>query len=58
MSNKYFWYNLIEVARKSDIIIDGLTIPFIIGDKKYLNPDFTVADNSIYELLTEIINYL
>jgi hypothetical protein len=56
MSNWYFWYNLIELARKSDIIIDGLTIPFIIGAKKQLDPDFIIADNSIGELLTEIVN--
>ena len=56
MSNKYFWYNLIERARKADIIIDGLTIPFIIGAKKHLDPGFIIDDNSIHELLTEIVN--
>ncbi len=56
MSNRHFWYNLIERARKSDIIIDGLTIPFMLGAKKLLDPSFNIDDNSIQELLAEIIN--
>ncbi len=56
MSNRNFWYNLIEGARKTDIIIDGLTIPFIVGAKKYIDPGFNIVDNSIYDLLTEIAN--
>jgi hypothetical protein len=56
MSDRYFWYNLIEDARKTDIIIDGLTIPFILGAKKYIDPNFDIVDNSIYELLNEIAN--
>lgn len=56
MSNNYFWYRLIELARKTDIIIDGLTVPFILGAKKILDPTLTIDDNSIHELLTEIVN--
>lgn len=54
MSDNNFWYRLIEVAVKSDVILDGLTIPFILGAKKHINPNFEIDDNSIYDLLTEI----
>lgn len=56
MSKKNFWYKLIEAARKSDIVIDGLTIPFFIGAYKYADPGYGVSSNSIYELLKEIAN--
>ncbi|MEO6669506.1 MAG: hypothetical protein ABIN36_08520 [Ferruginibacter sp.] len=56
MSNQYFWYKLIELLRKKDIIIDGLTIPFIIGAKKYLDPKLEINDDSIFNFLTEIVH--
>ncbi len=54
MTNQNFWYSLIELSRNKDMIIDGLTIPFIIGAKKYLDPGLEVNDDSIFSLLTEI----
>jgi hypothetical protein len=56
MHSRNFWYNLIEVARRTDIIIDGLTLPFILGAQKYINPNFGIDNNSICKLLTEITN--
>ncbi|MFT3912064.1 MAG: hypothetical protein QM737_21745 [Ferruginibacter sp.] len=55
MNNKNLWYSLIELLRKKDIIIDGLTIPFILGAQKYLDPSMVIGDNSIFDLLTSIV---
>ena len=54
ISNQNTWYKLIEVCRKKDIIIDGLTIPFILGARKYLEQGLEINDDSIFSLLTEI----
>ncbi|MEO7523441.1 MAG: hypothetical protein ABIT58_05065 [Ferruginibacter sp.] len=56
MSNQNLWYNLIELSGKKDIIIDGLTIPFLLGAQKYLNPGFIISENSISDLLNTIIH--
>ena len=56
MSNQNFWYNLIELLREKDIIIDGLTIPFIIGAQKYLDPTLEINDDSIFLFLTGIVH--
>ncbi|MEO8770420.1 MAG: hypothetical protein ABI402_10060 [Ferruginibacter sp.] len=56
MSNHNTWYKLIELLRKKDIIIDGLTIPFILGAQKYLDPGLVVNDDSIFNLLTGIVH--
>lgn len=54
MNHENFWYRLIEIARKKDIIIDGLTIPFMLGAHRFINPDYSISGNSITKLLTEI----
>ena len=56
MNNQNLWYSLIELLRKKDIIIDGLTIPFILGAQKFLDPSIVIGDNSIFELLTAIVH--
>lgn len=54
MANQPLWYKLIGQSRKKDIIIDGLTIPFILGAQKFLDPAFIIDDNSIFNLLSSI----
>lgn len=49
-----FWYKLIEAARKKDIILDGLTVPFIVGAYEHINPGFVAGGNAVQKLLAEI----
>lgn len=55
MNHQNFWYRLIELSRKKDIIIDGLTIPFILGAQKYLDPALEINNDSIFKLLSGIV---
>jgi hypothetical protein len=54
-STEPFWYKLIISEKEKGEITTGLTIPFIIGAKSVNDESYVPSENSISELLDEII---
>lgn len=54
MIAKPFWYHLIEVFRSKDLILDGLTIPFILGAQQYIDKNAELDYNAVAGLFTAV----
>ncbi len=51
-----FWYRLITNLKANGEILNGVTIPFILGAQEIKDNTLVIREESIYVLLTEIMN--
>lgn len=56
ISTNPFWYKLITSLKTKREITNGVTIPYLLGAKTLVDKSYEIDDDSIKELLNEIIN--